>query len=149
MYHMRLTTGLLADAAAVENGKLFVHGGGWDRITVAQLPAIHPSLALVLVFQVEYDEALRDLDVTIDLVDEDQQPSGVHITGVLNVGHAPRTKRGAPTFVPQAITIQQLELGHAGRFRFRITSSGEELGNVPFEVHHQPSFDAAPPAKEV
>lgn len=146
---MKLTTGMLADAAAVENGKLFVHGGGWDRITVGQLPAVHPSLSLVLVFQVEYDEALRDLDVLIDLVDEDQEPAGVDITGVLNVGHAPRSKRGAPTFVPQAITIQQLELPRAGRFRFRVMSSGQELGSVPFEVHHAPNAVARPPAKEV
>ena len=145
---MKLTTALLADAATVEGGKLFVHGGGWDKITLRQVPAVHPSMALVLVFQVEYDEALRDIPISIRLVDEDETASGAEINGVINVGHAPQSKRGAPTFVPQAITIQLIEFERTGRFSFKVSSGSEELGAVPFEVR-QPDARVRPPTKEM
>ena len=134
---------MLADAAQVERGKLFVHGGGWDNISVANIPAVHPSMALVLLFRIEYDEALDDIPVSIDLVDEDDQPVGPHIEAVINAGHPPRTRRGTPTFVPQAITVTMLPLQRAGGFRYRVRSRDEELASVPFRVLEQAQ---APPA---
>jgi hypothetical protein len=61
---MHLTSAMLADAAVVERGKLYVHGGGWDSISVDVFPAAHPTLAVVLIVQLEYFEAERDLDVS-------------------------------------------------------------------------------------
>jgi hypothetical protein len=132
---MRATTAMLADAARVEGGKLFVHGGGWDSITVPAIPAVHPCLALVLVFRVEYSEALEDIPIVIDLLDEDDQPMGPHIEATLNAGHAPRTKVGTPTFVPQTISFNMLPLNRAGGFRFRVMSRDAEIASVPFRVH--------------
>lgn len=140
---------MLADAATVERGKLYVHGGGWDKVTVGEVPATHPTMALVLVFKVEYDEALQDRLISIRLVDEDNNQAGPEINGVLNVGHPPRSKLGAPTFVPQAITVQQIEFTRTGRFRFLILADEGELGSVPFEVQRKQGGQKRPPAKEV
>lgn len=134
MYHMKVTTAMIADAARVEGGKLFVHGGGWDRINVVGLPALHPTLALALIFEVGYDEALTDHELMIQLLDEDDRPLGPGISGTINVGHPPRSKRGAPTHVPQAITIQLIQFERAGRYRFKVTVGEQELASVPFEV---------------
>jgi hypothetical protein len=136
---MRLTTSLLADAARVEGGKLYIHGGGWDRINVSGLPSTHPTMALVLIFEIPYDEALRDQSMSIHLLDEDDSPLGPEIKGMLNVGHAPRTKPGAPTFVPQAITIQLVTFERPGRYRFRVLTGDVELASVPFEVSLNPA----------
>jgi hypothetical protein len=131
---MKVTTALLADAARVESGKLYIHGGGWDRISVGGLPSTHPTMALALMFEIPYDEALQDQQMSIELLNEDDAPLGPVINGTLNVGHPPRTKRGAPTFVPQAITLQQITFERAGRYRFRVATGDLELASVPFEV---------------
>ena len=74
---MRLTSAMLADAAQVHSGKLFVLGGGFDTITVRSLPAVHRSLTLAMVAEVEPDERQRDLELIIQLVDEDGSPLGI------------------------------------------------------------------------
>lgn len=131
---MELIAGLLADAAVVERGKLYIHGAGWDTIWAATIPTTHPAMALALLFRVEYSEALKDIPVSIELVDEDGQGVGIKIDGKINVGHAPGTKPGWPVFVPQAIAFAMLQLPKAGGYSFRITSGETELGSVVFRV---------------
>jgi len=131
---MRATTAMLADAARVESGKLFIHGGGWDSINVNTIPATHPTMALVLVLRIEYDQALTDIPFVIDLLDEDDQSLGVRIEGVINAGHPPRIKPGTPTFQPLAMVFNMVSFPHEGGYRFRVTSGDSELASVPFRV---------------
>ena len=131
---MQVTASLLADAAAVESGKLYVHGGAWDRIALAKLPATHPTMALVFVLRIEYSEALQDIPLRIELLDEDDVLVVPLVDGSISIGHAPRTTHGAPAFVPQAITFPGITFERTGRFRFAIRSGEEELASVPFEV---------------
>jgi len=125
---------MLADAASVEGGKLFVHGGGWDVINVGTIPATHPTMALVLILRIEYNEALADIPLVIELLDEDDKPLGPRIEGVINTGHPPRTRRGTPTFHPLAMAFKMLSFEHEGSYRFRVTSGDSELASVPFRV---------------
>ncbi|MBI4259129.1 MAG: hypothetical protein HY658_01055 [Actinobacteria bacterium] len=131
---MEITTALLADAATVADGKLYVHGGGWDRITTRSLPAVHPALAVVLVFRVPYDEALTPHPFHIELLDADDNAVGPAADGTLNVGHAPTAVRGAPSFVPFTWTLQNLELPAAGAYRFRVGTHEDELASIFFVV---------------
>ena len=86
---MRLTTAMLADAAQVQGGKLFVLGGGFDTISVRSLPVVHRSLAVALVAVVSPEERHRDLEIVIGLIDEDGQSLGVEAKGKLRVGAPP------------------------------------------------------------
>jgi hypothetical protein len=131
---MQLITGMLADAATVERGKLYIHGGGWDTIWAATIPTTHSQLALVLLIRVEYSEALTDLPLLIELIDEDDQPVGVRIEGKINVGHAAGTKPGWPVFVPQAIQFSMLQLPKIGGYSFRVRSGEAILGSIVFRV---------------
>jgi hypothetical protein len=131
---MKLTTAMLADAAVVESGKLYVHGGGWDSISVQSVPSTHPTMALALIIRIEYAEALKDLPLSMELLDEDDTPAGPRLEATINVGHPPKSRLGAPTFLPVQWTLPMLELPRAGGFRFRICSGETELGSVPFRV---------------
>jgi hypothetical protein len=131
---MDLVAAMIADAAVVERGKLYIHGGGWDTIYAATIPAAHPAMALAILLRLEYAEALKDIPIAIELVDEDEHPVGVRIEGKVNVGHAAGTKPGAPIFVPQAITLNGLQLPKEGSYNFRITSGSRVLGSVVFRV---------------
>jgi hypothetical protein len=131
---MEVTTAMLADAATVEKGKLFIHGGGWDTIDVGTTPATHPTMALVLIFRIEYDEALTDILIVIELLDEDDKPLPLRIEGKINVGHPPRSRRGMPTFHPLAMTFNLLTFDHEGGYRFRVSTGDIELASVPLRV---------------
>lgn len=125
---------MLADAASVAEGKLYVHGGAWDRIATKSLPTTHPTMTLVLVFRVEYSEALQDIPVRIEILDEDNQPLGQAIQGMINAGHAPRTVPGTPAFAPFTWTLNGMQFERAGRYRFRVLEGEREIASVPFEV---------------
>lgn len=129
---------MLADAATVENGKLYVHGGAWSVINARELPVTHPTMALALVFRVEYTEALEDHPIAIELLDEDDRSLGPRIDGVIHVGHPPRMRPGTPSFVPQAIRFNMLRLEHEGGYRFRVAVHDEEVASVPFRVLRSP-----------
>jgi hypothetical protein len=133
LYYMKLSTAMLADGAHVAGGKLYVLGGQWDRLTVAAFPAQHPSMAVVLVIQVEYTEAPKSYTLTVDLT-LDGQPQEAKATGQLAIGHAPAQARGAPQYVPVAIPFNNVAFGNSGRYEWVIAVDGDELGRLPIEV---------------
>ena len=125
---------MLADAASVESGKVFVHGGGWDTLYAAAIPTTHPTMALVLIFQINYDEALSDIPIVIELLDEDDKPLELRVEGKISAGHPPRLQRGAPTFHPLALTFKMLTFDHEGGYRFKVTSGDDVLASIPLQV---------------
>lgn len=139
---MEVTTAMLADAASVENGKLYVHGGAWSVINTRELPVTHPSMALALVFRVEYTEALEDHPIAIELLDEDDQSLGPRIDGIIHVGHPPRMRPGTPSFVPQAIRFNNISFEREGGYRFRVSVRDEEVASVQFRVLRSPQQQA-------
>lgn len=131
---MRITTALVADAAAVENGKLFVLGGAFDTIWTAALPAVHGQLALALVAEVEPGERQRDLDLTVRLVDEDEERTLVEALGTMRVG-APATLRpGDFSTVPLVMGLNNLEFPAAKGYAFVVSHGGDEIARVRFQV---------------
>jgi hypothetical protein len=130
---MKLSTAMLADAAHVAGGKLYVLGGQWDRLSVAAFPAQHPSMAVVLVLQVEYTEAPKSYTLTVELM-LDGQPEEAKATAQIAIGHAPVQARGAPQFVPFAIPFNNVTFGGPGRYEWVIAVDGAELGRLPIEV---------------
>jgi hypothetical protein len=130
---MELTTAMLADGAHQVGGKLYVLGGQWDRLVVSNFPAQHPTMAVALVLKVEYSEALdrHNLEVQLTL---DGQRLDARAAGDLITGHAPGQVRGAPSFVPMALTFNNLVFETAGRYEWVVTVDGTELARVSLEV---------------
>ncbi len=124
---------MLADGAHQVGGKLYVLGGQWDRLVVANFPAQHPTMAVVVVIKVEYSEALDrhhlEIQLTLDGQLMDPKAAGEMVTG-----HAPGQARGAPSFVPVALTFNNLVFETPGRYEWVITVDKEELARVPIEV---------------
>jgi hypothetical protein len=130
---MELTTAMLADGAHQADGKLYVLGGQWDRLIMASFPAQHPTMALVLVIRVEYTEALRAVDLRIDLT-LDGEPRGMSARVRFETGHAPGSAPGAPSFVPLALTFNSVTFTAPGRYEWVVKVGDNELGRVPLAV---------------
>jgi Family of unknown function (DUF6941) len=131
---MELTTAMLADGAQqAPGGKLYILGGQWDRLTVSSFPVQHPTIALVLVLRVEYSEALDSHQLEVELT-LDGEPKAAKATGQFVTGHAPGQVRGTPSFVPLALTFNNLVFDVPGRYEWVIRVDGAERGRVPIEV---------------
>ncbi len=131
---MRFTTAMLADAAQVQGGKLFVLGGGFDTITARSLPAAHRGIALVLVAEIGPEERHRDLELVIRLVDEDGAALGVEAKGKLRVGAPPNLPPGASSTVPMVSPFSNLRFPEAKGYAFVVEHDGIERVRVPFRV---------------
>jgi hypothetical protein len=138
MYHMNVTAAMLADAASVCEGKLFIHGGGWDTVHVGGFPTIHPRMSLAFVIRLEYSEALVDIPIRVELLDEDESPAGIRIDGMLNAGHPAGMQPGSPLFIPQALPMSMLQFTKPGQYRFKVSSGERELASVPFRLAQLP-----------
>jgi hypothetical protein len=138
---MRVTTAMLADAATVESGKLYVFGGGWDSILARDFPMRHPVMALALVFQIDIDEAEGLFPFLIELVDEqDQRITSAEGQGVVDAPLGERTTFPLPT----AISFVGVVFNRPGEYRFQISSGDDELATLPFSVRQAPeALDAA------
>lgn len=129
---------MLADAAQALDGKLYIHGGGWDTISATSFPTVHPSLALALLFRVEYSEAPGQLPLEIRLVDADETEVKMRMKASVSVGHAPGSIKGEPTFVPLALTIPGLQFDRPASYSFKVTGGDEWLGVLPLHVRYAP-----------
>ena len=131
---MRLTTAMLADAAQVQGGKLFVLGGGFDTISARTIPVVHRSLTLAMVAEVEPDERHRDLEVAIQLIDEDGGPLDVEAKGKLRVGAPPNLPPGSASIVPIVSPFYNIRFPDAKGYAFVVSFEDEELSRVRFRV---------------
>lgn len=131
---MKLTSAMLADAAQVQSGKLFVLGGGFDTISVRQLPATHRSLSLAMVAEVGPDERQQDLELVVQLVDEDGAELGVIAKGKLRVGAPPNLPPGSPSIVPIVTPFHNVSFPEAKGYAFVVSMNESELTRVKFRV---------------
>jgi len=130
-------TMLLADAAQVSEGKLYILGAGWSISR-----GINP-MAVAIKIEVPWDEANKPHNWILELVSEDNSavslsdpqgpPQSIRVEGDLEVGHPPALKPGTPLDVPLALSVGPLPLP-PGRYLWRFSIDGEtrEDWQVPF-----------------
>lgn len=135
---MKLTSAMLADAAQVQSGKLFVLGGGFDTISVRSTPAVHRSLTLAMVAEVSPEERQRDLELGIKLVDEDGAEIGVEAKGKLRVGAPPNLPPGSPSIVPIVSPFHNITFPEAKGYTFVVSVDDNELARIGFRIIQLP-----------
>ncbi len=129
---------MLADAAQVQSGKLFVLGGGFDTISVRSLPATHRNLSLAMVAEIGPEDRQRDLELHIVLIDEDGQPVGIEAKGMLRVGAPPNLPPGSPSVVPIVSPFHNITFDEAKGYTFVVSLNDEELARVRFRIVQVP-----------
>ncbi len=117
-------TMLLADAAQVAQGKLYILGGGWSITGPDPVPA-----AIALKIDVPWDQANRQHHFEVAMFDADGQPvlvenQPLRIEGQFETGRPPGIPPGTPLDVPLAISLGPLPL-RAGRYVWRCSIDGE------------------------
>ncbi len=140
---MRCTAALLADAAQVVGGKLYLLGGAFDTVTARQFPATHRSLSLVIVLEVGPGDRNRDLDIVTTLFDEDGKEMGVESKGAFRVGAPSTLPAGATSLIPLVTVFGNLQFPEPGGYVFIVSHDDQELARVPLRLQRPPGIRPA------
>ncbi len=142
---------LLADAAQVADGKLYILGGGWSFID-----APTPPMAVATKLDVDWDQTNRRHVLELTLADEDGHPTmiptpvgerQVAFHAEFEVGRPPGLRPGTPIDVPLAISFGPLPLRPDTGYVWQLTINGEarddwRLSFRTRPAHAQPAGDA-------
>lgn len=131
-------TVLLADAAQVSDGKLFVLGGGLQVVAARPQP-----VSLALLIHVPWDRAGIRHDWRLELLDEDGLPvrhsdAPILVQGTFEANRLPGRPPGTPIVVPLAINFSALPVQAERRYTWRLVIDGTT------EPRWQVSFSVAP-----
>jgi nitrogen fixation protein len=129
---------IVADAAQVVGGKLFVLGGGWDRLFVPELPG-RPALpfAVAVGIVVPWSMTNRQFDFALELADADGGVVDDLVKGEFEVGRPPGLRAGAPQRF-QIAGPAGPEFPDEGRYVVQCRVDGELLGHTAIEVSATP-----------
>jgi hypothetical protein len=132
---------LLADAVQVVQGKLYVLGGGWDTLFVADFPARYPSLGLGLRVRVPWSWTDQVLVIGVDLQDEDGGrvlPTPPVAQGV-KVARPQGIPEGSDIGVARSFTFNNLSFPSSGAYSFVVMLNNEVASRLRFSVRPRPS----------
>jgi hypothetical protein len=128
---------VLADAAAAEGGKHYIHGAGWNRLLATSFPVTHPSMSVAVRLLVPWHDTNCPHQLELDVVDEDGQsilpPPGPR-RGTITTGRPVFLKQGEEQFVPLVMTIIQIQFNQAGLYAVILRIDGMEAARSAFHV---------------
>jgi uncharacterized protein DUF6941 len=125
---------LIADSAQVADGKLYVLGGGWERLTVQQVPVTR-TVEIATRIIVAWTETNRPLTFELQLVTEDGEALlNPAATPSVTVGRPVHLREGSDQAVPLVLKVNGVALKQAGRYVFTLSYDGEVVARTAFEV---------------
>jgi hypothetical protein len=135
---------ILADAAQIVAGKLYLMGGGWDTLTVNQpLPATR-RCAVAAAYSVPWTETNQRFNAEIAIVTEDGRETG-RIAAQIEVGRPAGSPPGSDQRA-QIAAEMDLRFEAAGSYAIISSIDGREDLRTSFRVVYAPGLSQAPPA---
>jgi hypothetical protein len=137
--------GFLADSVVRSDGKLYVQGAGWNRITVQLFPATHDRIGIGLLFNVEpggsnephrFEIRLEDADGTELSFGAPPSSKGERADPVTRIGGEFTTggEHNEEQLVAMAINLNGMSFAKPGAFCFVVSVDGADVKVLPFRV---------------
>ena len=131
---------ILADYAEIIGGKLYLTGGGWDRLTVNTGFPFTKPIGLAAAFRVPWNDTNRPQNVEIEIQSDDGASIG-KMGAQFEVGRPPGMKPGQSQRFQLAANLP-LTLGAPGSYVVVARVEGQEASRVPFNVTAGPMLQA-------
>ena len=131
---------ILADAAQVVGGKLYLLGGGWDRLTVNSGFPVSQNVAVALSLLVPWNRTNEQHSFQIEIITVDSEKLA-KIEGAFEVGRRPRMPKGQPQRT-QVATGMLINFKMPGEFVIIASVDGEQKQRFPFYVEASPALQA-------
>jgi hypothetical protein len=124
---------ILADAAQVTGGKLFLLGGGWDVLAVNTPFPLQQRCAVAAAFRVPWNETNQRHMIEIEIEDQDSQQKLFAVAGEVEVGRPPGIPPGENQRVQLAADLA-LAIEKPGTYRVIAKIAGEVKKYTTFRV---------------
>ncbi|TKV61895.1 hypothetical protein FDO65_10245 [Nakamurella flava] len=138
---------LLCDTVSVADGKLYVHGGGWDQLAPPNgYPMVVGRIGLALLVEIPYGRTNSNHTLTVELRDEDGVAQPLHpgpgpddppvseVSAGFNIGRPPYLVPGATQAIPLALQFDGLTIQQPGSYYFLISIDGQEVERATFRA---------------
>jgi hypothetical protein len=122
-----------ADHAEAMNGKIYVHGGYWNRLNFPSFPQL-VNLTLVAVLNVPFAKYQADHKFSIGMRDLDGNALPLDVQGNFRVGANPTMEYGDPTVMPIAVPVIGLPITHPADYVFTFSVDDTPLGDFAFRA---------------
>ena len=132
---------ILADAAEVTGGKLYLIGGGWDQITVQRFP-FQQSMSIAVSFRVPWTETNEKHSFEIEVANIDGA-SIAKVPGQFEVGRRPGIPAGQDQRAQFNVNINWA-IKEAGGYVVVCRLDDEERRRFPFNVVAGPQASGQP-----
>ena len=129
---------ILADAAEVNGGKLYLLGGGFDRVNIASPLPQRRRMALAVSISVPWASTNERHRLTLDFVDEDGNKQA-NVEGEFEVGRPPGAKAGQMQRIQLALQAE-LDLKKFGANVVVGSIDGVESRRVHYNVQPTPQL---------
>ncbi len=129
---MRTEWLILADAAQIVGGKLFLMGGGWDMLTANRPFPVTQHCAIAVSYVVPWTETNQQFSVEVVIVSDDGKELG-KIQGQVEAGRPPGTPPGSEQRTQIAAELN-LEFTEPGSFAIISSVGGFEDLRTAFRV---------------
>ena len=123
---------ILADSAQVVGNKLYLMGGGWDRLTVNKEFPAEQRIGIALALKVPWNRTNERHEFEIDIASEDAAPIA-KVGGTFEVGRPPGISPGQDQKIQLAVEAN-LKFTRPGSFVIVAKLDGKEGQRVPFHV---------------
>jgi len=131
---------ILGDYAEIIGGKLYLIGGGWDRVTVNRAFPFTKPVGLAAAFRVPWNETNQLQNVEIEIQTDDGDSVG-KVGAQFEAGRPPGMKAGQSQRFQLAANLP-LTLGAPGSYVIVARVEGQEAQRVPFSVIAGPMLEA-------
>ena len=127
---------LLADWAEIVAGKLYLQGGGWERVAVPSFPFAR-NIAIVVGLTVPWGATNQRYTVRVTVLNEDTQQEFMRVEGQLETGRPAGLPPGQAQSVMMAVNNAS-GLPAAGTYLVAVEIDGEERGRKSFRAEQVP-----------
>ncbi|HAX24418.1 MAG TPA: hypothetical protein PLR44_11510 [Thermomicrobiales bacterium] len=130
---------MLADAAQIVNGKLYVLGGGWDTLVVSSPFPVNQPCGLAIAFRIPGAGTNPRKTARIQVVDQEGTSTIATADVQFQVGRPPEVDDVLPQRVQLAAGLH-LSFPKAGTYVVIVSVDNAEIGRSRFRVvHPQPA----------
>lgn len=133
---------LLADRAEAINGKLYMMGAAWDRLTVPSFEAAN-LISLAVGILVPWVACNMQHNLAIDLLDSDRNAMGLHVEATFTAGRPPEATPATAQRVFMAFPVVPITLPRPGVYSIAASINGVEQKLTTFAVVGAPTAAGA------
>jgi hypothetical protein len=128
---------MLADAAKVFDGKLYIHGGGWNYLDILRAGASRPIvIAGRVLVPFNEEESIITLEIHLERREGGEILERAPVLQIsMNAGEHSGMNRAVETATPFAFDIPGVVFLEAGEYAFVVNHDDEELARTRFQVN--------------